>query len=121
MLSDATVLFKDETNTILSLENQNTNGSRIDVLLSNLKDCIIILEKKDVSLSAVHIKNADRCVIYGGTIEGSVLMYGLTNSTLIVGCHQVSRRELRTFSLADRIYAFSLECMNLAMSTSCCM
>ncbi|KAI8368684.1 tubulin binding cofactor C-domain-containing protein [Choanephora cucurbitarum] len=93
MLSDATVLFKDKTNTILSLENQNTNGSRIDVLLSNLKDCIIILEKKDVSLSAIHIKNVDRCVIYGGTIEGSVLMYGLTNSTLIVGCHQFRMHE----------------------------
>ncbi|KAI8378501.1 tubulin binding cofactor C-domain-containing protein [Blakeslea trispora] len=91
VLSDATVLFKDKSNTTLTLKDTEKKGDSIEVLLSNIKDCVIVLDQKDIS--AIHIKNVDRCVIYGGMIEGSVLMYGLTNSTLLVGCHQFRMHE----------------------------
>lgn len=92
ILGDATVLFKDQNDTILTLKNNEraqTSGRSVDILLSNLKGCVIILEKKDIQISAIHIKNVDRCVIYCASIDGSILMYGLTHSLLIAGCHQV--------------------------------
>lgn len=92
ILSDATVLFKDKNDTILTLkdsERAQTSEKNVDILLSNLKGCVIILEEKDIQISAIHIKNVDRCVIYCGSIDGSILMYGLTRSVLIAGCHQV--------------------------------
>lgn len=94
MLSDATVLFKDQSDTILTLKDSKkaqTLEKNVDILLSNIKNSVIILEEKDIQISAIHIKNVDHCLIYCGSIEGSVLMYGLTNSVLIVGCHQVSK------------------------------
>lgn len=92
ILSDATVLFKDKKDTVLTLkdsERAQVSQKSIDILLSNIQGSVIVLEEKDVQISAIHIKNVDKCVIYCGSIEGSVLMYGLTNSVLIVGCHQV--------------------------------
>lgn len=92
ILSDATVLFKDKKDSILTLkdsERAQVSQKSIDILLSNIENCVIILKGKDVQISAIHIKNVDRCIIYCGSIKGSVLMYGLTNSVLIVGCHQV--------------------------------
>ncbi|KAI7897569.1 tubulin binding cofactor C-domain-containing protein [Cokeromyces recurvatus] len=93
LLSDATVLFKDKENSILSLDDDVNQTKSIEVLLSNLKNCIIILGKKDVQISAIHVKNVDHCVIYGGLIQGSVLIYGLNYSTLFVGCHQLRIHE----------------------------
>lgn len=92
MLSEATVLLRDKSDCILTLkdsEKAQVQQNSVDVLLSNIKRCVIVLEQENVQISAIHIKNVDSCVIYCGSIEGSVLMYGLTNSVLIVGCHQV--------------------------------
>ncbi|KAI9365028.1 tubulin binding cofactor C-domain-containing protein [Pilaira anomala] len=92
MLSEATVLLRDKADCILTLkdsEKAQVQQNSVDVLLSNIKRCVIVLEQDNVQISAIHIKNVDSCVIYCGSIEGSVLMYGLTNSVLIVGCHQL--------------------------------
>lgn len=92
MLSDATVLLRDKAESVITLkdsEKAQATQTSVDVLLSDLKRCVIILEDDNVQISAIHIKNVDSCIIYCGSIEGSVLMYGLTNSILIVGCHQV--------------------------------
>jgi hypothetical protein len=93
ILSDATVLFKDKTETVLTLkdaQNARDHQKSVDILLSNLSYCVILLEDKDIKISAVHIKNVDHCLIFCGSIEGSVLMYGLKHSVLFVGCHQVT-------------------------------
>ncbi|GAA5798759.1 tubulin binding cofactor C-domain-containing protein [Helicostylum pulchrum] len=92
MLSDATVLLRDKVESVITLkdsERAQTTHTSVDVLLSNLKRCVIILEDENVQISAIHIKNVDNCIIYCGSIEGSVLMYGLTSSVLIVDCHQL--------------------------------
>lgn len=92
ILSDATVLLRDRDNCVLTLkdsERKQQSQTSVDILLSNLHHCVVILEQDDVHISAIHIKNVHHCVIYCGSIEGSVLMYGLTNSVLLVGCHQV--------------------------------
>lgn len=92
ILGDATVLFKDQNDTILTLkdnERAQTSGKSVDILLSNLKGCVIVLENNDIQISAIHIKNVDRCIIYCGSIDGSILMYGLTHSLLVAGCHQL--------------------------------
>lgn len=92
ILSEATVLFKDKQDAVLTLKdanNSSTNDRSIDILISNVKNCIVILQGDGLQISAVHIKNIENCVVYCGKIEGSVLMYGLKNSVLFAGCHQV--------------------------------
>lgn len=92
ILSEATVLFKDREDSVLTLsdtKNTGKNDKSIDILISNLKNCVVILEEDGIQISAIHIKNVERCVIYCGKIEGSILMYGLRNSVLFAGCHQV--------------------------------
>lgn len=92
ILSEATVLFKDKQDAVLTLKDTNnsfTNDRSIDILISNVKNCIVILQEDGIQISAVHIKNIENCVVYCGKIEGSVLMYGLKNSVLFAGCHQV--------------------------------
>lgn len=89
LLSDATVLLKDESNTILRLDQKTIEKKSIDVLLSNLKNCIVILEDPNITISAVHIKDVQDCVILCGKIDGSVLIYDIKHSLLVVGCHQV--------------------------------
>lgn len=94
ILSDATVLFKDKFDTVLTLkdaQNARDHQKSVDILLSNISNCVILLEDEDIKISAVHIKNVDHCLIFCGSIEGSVLMYGLKHSVLFVGCHQVTR------------------------------
>ncbi|KAI7895508.1 tubulin binding cofactor C-domain-containing protein [Mucor mucedo] len=91
ILSDATVLLRDKDNCVLTLkdsERKQQSQTSVDILLSNLHHCVVILEQDNVQISAIHIKNVHHCVIYCGSIEGSVLMYGLTDSVLVVGCHQ---------------------------------
>ncbi|KAI8065376.1 tubulin binding cofactor C-domain-containing protein [Gilbertella persicaria] len=94
LLSDATVLFQDKENVVLTLKDTSyPENKSIDVLLSNIKHCVIILEQEGVHISAIHIKNVHHCVVFAGQIEGSVLMYGLTHSVLYVGCHQFRMHE----------------------------
>ncbi|CEI95234.1 hypothetical protein RMCBS344292_09426 [Rhizopus microsporus] len=89
LLSDATVLLKDESNTILRLDQKTIEKKSIDVLLSNLKNCIVILEDPNITISTVHIKDVQDCVILCGKIDGSVLIYDIKHSLLVVGCHQL--------------------------------
>lgn len=92
ILSDATVLFKDKRDAVLTLKDTNTkftNDRSVDILLSNVKNCVVILQEDGIQISAIHIKNIENCVVYCGKIEGSVLMYGLKNSVLFAACHQV--------------------------------
>ncbi|KAG2209486.1 hypothetical protein INT47_008330 [Mucor saturninus] len=91
ILSDATVLLRDKDNCVLTLkdsERKQQSQTSVDILLSNIHHCVVILEQDNVQISAIHIKNVHHCIIYCGSIEGSVLMYGLTDSVLVVGCHQ---------------------------------
>lgn len=90
VLSEATVLLKDQQDAVLTIkdnQNRNMGEKSVDVLLSNLKDCVVLLE--DTHISAVHVKQVENCVIHCGKIEGSVLIYGMKNSVLFAGCHQV--------------------------------
>ncbi|KAI7850253.1 tubulin binding cofactor C-domain-containing protein [Circinella umbellata] len=66
----------------------------VDVSLSNLTRCTIIL--KSGQISALHIKNLSQCVVVCSTIRGSVLMYGFTRSVIAVGCHQFRMHDART-------------------------
>lgn len=95
VLSEATVLLKDRDNALLLLKDNQNNNVReksVDVLLSNIKNSVILLEDADVQISAIHVKQLENCVIYCGQIEGSVLIYGMRNCALFVGCHQVSSK-----------------------------
>ena len=66
----------------------------VDVLLSNLMRCTIILTSGQIS--ALHIKNLSQCVVVCNTIRGSALMYGFTRSVIAVGCHQFRMHDART-------------------------
>lgn len=88
-LGGATIVFKDKQNEVLKLSASDGSNKSVDVLLSNLNHCVVVLQDKDVQVSAIHIKNVNHCVILGGHIQGSVLMYGLGYSTMAIGCHQV--------------------------------
>lgn len=90
LLSEATVLLKDQSNAVLRLSEKMIEKKSIDILLSNLKQSVIILDDSDRKISAIHIKNIEDCVIFCGSIDGSVLIYGITNSILVVNCHQVN-------------------------------
>lgn len=96
ILSEATVLFKDKQDAVLTLRDANNspaNTKSIDILISNIKNCVVVLQEDGVQISAVHIKNIENSVVYCGKIEGSVLMYGLKNSVLFAGCHQFRMHE----------------------------
>ncbi|CAO0793744.1 unnamed protein product [Mucor circinelloides] len=96
ILSDATVLFKDKRDAVLTLKDTNTkftSDRSVDILLSNVKNCVVVLQEDGIQISAVHIKNIENCVVYCGKIEGSVLMYGLKNSVLFAACHQFRMHE----------------------------
>lgn len=100
ILSDATVLFKDKRDAVLTLKDTNTkftSDRSVDILLSNVKNCVVVLQEDGIQISAVHIKNIENCVVYCGKIEGSVLMYGLKNSVLFAACHQVIEALLRYY------------------------
>ncbi|CEP15188.1 hypothetical protein [Parasitella parasitica] len=102
IVSKATVLFKDEQGSVLTLDDANrkmSNDKSIDILISNLKDCVVILQEGRTQISAVHIKNVEHCVIYCDKIEGSVLTYGLTNSVLITACHQFRMHDAHSVNL----------------------
>ncbi|KAI8883171.1 TBCC-domain-containing protein [Backusella circina FSU 941] len=90
-IGGATIVFKDRQNQVLKLSDYKREESNksVDVLLSNLSHCVVLLEEKEVQVSALHIKNVDHCVILGGHIQGSVLMYGLGSSIMAIGCHQL--------------------------------
>ncbi|KAL0145672.1 tubulin binding cofactor C-domain-containing protein [Mucor lusitanicus] len=96
ILSEATVLFKDKQDAVLTLKDANSsseNNKSIDILISNVKNCVVILQEDGIQISAVHIKNIENSVVYCGKIEGSILMYGLKNSVLFAGCHQFRMHE----------------------------
>ncbi|GAN10602.1 tubulin-specific chaperone c protein [Mucor ambiguus] len=102
ILSEATVLFKDKEDAVLTLSDANkssANDKSIDILISNVKNCVVILQENGIQISAVHIKNIENSVVYCGEIEGSVLMYGLKNSVLFAGCHQFRMHEARNVDM----------------------
>ena len=66
----------------------------VDISLSNLMRCTIILTSGQIS--ALHIKNLSQCVVVCNTIRGSALMYGFTRSVIAVGCHQFRMHDART-------------------------
>ncbi|KAI8978657.1 tubulin binding cofactor C-domain-containing protein [Pilobolus umbonatus] len=89
-LNEATVLFKQTKGCHLSIKDKVSDTHQsVDVLLSDLEDCVILLQDDHIKISAIHIKNVTRCVILCGAIDGSILMYGLSHSILVVGCHQL--------------------------------
>ncbi|KAG1468712.1 hypothetical protein G6F56_003678 [Rhizopus delemar] len=84
-VSDATVLIKDQSDKILRLDQSK---ECMDVLLSDLTRCIVILDSEK-AISAVHMKNIRDCILFCGSIDGSLLVYGISHSVLVVGCHQL--------------------------------
>ncbi|EIE89581.1 hypothetical protein G6F55_012306 [Rhizopus delemar] len=99
LLSEATVLLKDQSNAVLRLSEKMIEKKSIDILLSNLKQSVIILDDSDRKISAIHIKNIEDCVIFCGSIDGSVLIYGITNSILVVDCHQLRIHDARNLEI----------------------
>lgn len=89
-LLENTILFADMSDQIVRIEDRPTKGSEnsMDVLLSNLNRCIVVLT--GTPISALHIKNLNECLVVCGTIQGSILTYGFTRSTIAIACHQVN-------------------------------
>ncbi|ORZ12739.1 tubulin binding cofactor C-domain-containing protein [Absidia repens] len=86
-----TISFANLENQVLTLSEQECRASAsaaVDISLSHLSNCMIWLPKEGVKISTVHIKNIKKCIIVCGTVQGSILMYGLNDSVLVVNCHQ---------------------------------
>lgn len=111
LLSEATVLLKDQSNAVLRLSEKMIEKKSIDILLSNLKQSVIILDDSDRKISAIHIKNIEDCVIFCGSIDGSVLIYGITNSILVVDCHQVNNIIILYMCVCVHTYSFHSSCV----------
>lgn len=86
MFANATS-FADMSNQIVRLDDSQDKGTT-DVLLSNLSRCIVLLTGRPIS--ALHIKNLKECLVVCGAIQGSILTYGFTDSTIAIACHQVT-------------------------------
>ncbi|KAI9255564.1 tubulin binding cofactor C-domain-containing protein [Sporodiniella umbellata] len=87
VVSKATILLKDRSDMVLRLDGL-VQKPGMDVLLSDLSRCVILLETQH-TISAVHIKNLENCLLFCGSIDGSVLIYGITRSIVSVDCHQL--------------------------------
>ncbi|KAI9498484.1 tubulin binding cofactor C-domain-containing protein [Zychaea mexicana] len=87
---DNVVSYSDMSDQLI----EPTSLENVDVLLSNLTRCTIILTVGQVS--ALHIKNLSQCVVVCKAIRGSVLMYGFTRSVIAVGCHQFRMHDARS-------------------------
>ncbi|KAI8145667.1 tubulin binding cofactor C-domain-containing protein [Fennellomyces sp. T-0311] len=90
---DNVVSFADMSDQLI----QPAKLDNVDVLLSNLERCTVILTTGQVS--ALHIKNLSQCVVVCGAIRGSVLMYGFTRSVIAVGCHQFRMHDARSVNV----------------------
>ncbi|CAO3590420.1 unnamed protein product [Absidia cylindrospora] len=91
-LLENTISFANLENQVLTLSEQHTKESSsaaVDISLSHLSNCVIWLPNEGVQISTVHIKNIKKCIIVCGIVQGSILMYGLDDSVLVVNCHQV--------------------------------
>ncbi|KAI9262387.1 tubulin binding cofactor C-domain-containing protein [Phascolomyces articulosus] len=87
---DNVVSFSDMSDQCIQPETLDN----VDVLLSNLTRCTIVLTSGQVS--ALHIKNLSQCVVICHSIRGSVLMYGFIRSVIAVGCHQFRMHDAKT-------------------------
>ncbi|CAO3590419.1 unnamed protein product [Absidia cylindrospora] len=90
-LLENTISFANLENQVLTLSEQHTKESSsaaVDISLSHLSNCVIWLPNEGVQISTVHIKNIKKCIIVCGIVQGSILMYGLDDSVLVVNCHQ---------------------------------
>ncbi|CAO3624979.1 unnamed protein product [Cunninghamella echinulata] len=88
--TENTITFNGISNQVLLLSNQSiiNNNNNIDISLSQLEKCVIWLINDSIEISTIHIKNVKKCIIVCGIVKGSVLIYGLENSIISVGCHQ---------------------------------
>ncbi|KAI8979533.1 tubulin binding cofactor C-domain-containing protein [Mycotypha africana] len=96
VLTDATVFIKDKAEQVICIKDhlqRDKERKSMDILLSGLNNCIIDLEDELVQISAIHVKNLHRCLLYCGNIQGSILIYGLTDSIVYAGCHQLRIHE----------------------------
>ncbi|KAI8093284.1 tubulin binding cofactor C-domain-containing protein [Halteromyces radiatus] len=88
-LLENTINFTNMENQVLTLSEKGEEVSNaVDISLSYLTRCVIWLPTKTIHISAVHIKQLKECIIVCGKVEGSILMYGLEDSILVVDCHQ---------------------------------
>ncbi|KAI9310826.1 tubulin binding cofactor C-domain-containing protein [Dichotomocladium elegans] len=87
------ISFSNVSDEVIHLEGGSSTATSVDVLLSNLTRCVVLL--RDHPVSALHIKNLSECVVVCGNIQGSVLMYGFTKSIIAIGCHQFRMHEAR--------------------------
>lgn len=88
---DGAVSFRGISDRVLSI-TEKTTEPLVDVLLFNLTRCVILLDDNNIQVSALHMKNLSECVVICPAVQGSVLMYGLNRSFLVLGCHQVKQR-----------------------------
>ncbi|KAI8388316.1 tubulin binding cofactor C-domain-containing protein [Radiomyces spectabilis] len=87
--SDNTITISGKSRELIVLERTCiSQGKSVDVVLTDLKQCVVWLMEESTKVSALHIKNVQDCVIVGGAIDGSVLIYGLKRSIITFGCHQ---------------------------------
>lgn len=70
--------------------------SSSDVTLTDIKNCIVNflpenssgVSKTSFFITALYAKNLERVLLLAPPINGSVLLYGVKNSILVLGCHQ---------------------------------
>ncbi|KAI8335941.1 tubulin binding cofactor C-domain-containing protein [Chlamydoabsidia padenii] len=86
-LLENTINFSNLENQIITLSGHKELAA-VDISLSYLSKCIIWLPTETITISTVHIKQIKDCVIVCGTVQGSILIYGLEHSILTVNCHQ---------------------------------
>ncbi|CDS13176.1 hypothetical protein LRAMOSA05354 [Lichtheimia ramosa] len=81
---DNVLSFKDKTDTVIQVENPTTTA--VNVLLSKLTRCVVLL--RNLNISSLHVEDLKECLVVCGMIQGSVLIYGISSSVVAVGCHQ---------------------------------
>ncbi|ORX49861.1 TBCC-domain-containing protein [Hesseltinella vesiculosa] len=80
-----TIEWKELSNQVLTLPAE---PAQVAVSLSHLDHCVVWLKSDMVQVSAVHMKQVHNCVIVTGSVQGSILMYGVENCTMVLACHQ---------------------------------
>ncbi|KAI8074602.1 tubulin binding cofactor C-domain-containing protein [Gongronella butleri] len=96
-----TIEWTNQKDKILSLPNDDLNDTHrtVAVSLSHLDHCVVWLKSASIQVSALHLKKVRRCVIVTDTILGSVLIYGLEQSTIILDCHQFRMHDAHDVAL----------------------
>lgn len=88
-LTESTSTLTGSSHRYLTILDVRSPNSLAEVSISDLDSCIVNLLEDHSKITALHVRRVSRSVILLPRISGSIILHDLSESVIVVGCHQV--------------------------------